>query len=150
MAVNHIKIHPATKKDITAILELLYHLERPRPKNKSQKMFFEKQIMLYLTDDDKKILVAESDSRLVGMVSIIFISKLNQTNPELYIPDLVVAKDQRRSGIGKLLMNSCIDMAQKKKCFRLRLESGHQRKEAHRFYTKLHFEQSALTYTKKL
>lgn len=150
MTVNHIKIRPATKKDITFILELLYDLKRPRPKNKSEKTFFEKQIMIYLTDSDKKILVAESDSRLVGMVSMIFISRLNRANPELYIPELVVAKDQRHSGIGKLLMNSCIDIAKKKKYFRLRLESGHQRKEAHRFYTKLHFEQSALTYTKKL
>lgn len=149
MTVNHIKIRPATKKDIPAILELLYDLERPRPKNKLEKTLFEKQIILYLTDSDKKILVAESDSRLIGMVSIIFISRLNRANPELYIPELVVAKDQRRSGIGKLLMDSCIGMAKKKKCFRLRLESGHQRKEAHKFYTKLHFEQSALTYTKK-
>ncbi len=149
MAVNHIKIRPATKKDIHAILELLYDLERPRPKNKLEQTLFEKQIILYLTDSDKKILVAESDSELIGMISIIFISRLNRANPELYIPELVVAKDQRRSGIGKLLMDSCIGMAKKKKCFRLRLESGHQRKEAHKFYTKLYFEQSALTYTKK-
>jgi len=150
MALSHIKIRPATKKDTNAILELLYELGRPRPKNKSEKTRFEKQIMRYLTDKDKKILVAASDSRLVGMASVIFIPKLNRTNPELYIPELIVARGQRRSGVGKLLMDSCIGVAKKKKCFRLRLESGHQRKEAHRFYKKLRFEQSALTYTKKL
>jgi ribosomal protein S18 acetylase RimI-like enzyme len=150
MTLNDIKIRSAEKTDIDAILELLYDLGRPRPKNKSEKIRFGKQILLYITNRDKKILVAESNSKVVGAVSMIFIPKLNRINPELYIPDLVVAKGHRRLGVGKLLMDSCIGVAKKKNCFRIRLESGHQRKEAHRFYKKLRFEQSALTYTKKL
>ncbi|MEM3024632.1 MAG: hypothetical protein QXW38_01930 [Candidatus Nitrosotenuis sp.] len=41
-------------------------------------------------------------------------------------------------------------MAKKKKCYRIRLESGYQRKTAHIFYKKLGFEQRALTYTLKI
>jgi GNAT superfamily N-acetyltransferase len=148
--LNNIKIRPATKKDTGTILNLLYELGRPKPKNKLEETYFGRQITRYTKDRDKKILLAESNSKIVGAVSMIIIPKLNRTNPELYIPELVVAKGHRRSGIGKLLINACIDVAKKKNCFRIRLESGRQRKEAHRFYNKLQFEQSALTYTKKL
>lgn len=150
MILSNIRIRPAIKKDTNAILDLLYDLGRPRPKNKPEKTYFGRQILRYTKDRDKKILVAESGSKIVGAVSMIFIPKLNRTSLELYIPEFVVAKGHRRSGIGKMLMNSCIDVAKKKGCFRIRLESGHQRKEAHRFYKKLRFDQSALTYTKKL
>jgi len=145
-----IKIRSATKSDTDAILELLYELGRPRPKTKSEKSRFGKQVIQYVTDKDKKILLAEDDYKVVGAVSMIFTPKLNRINPEMYVPDLVVTKSHRRSGVGKLLMASCVHVAKKKNCFRIRLESGHQRKEDHSFYKKLHFDQSALTYTKKL
>ena len=34
-----------------------------------------------------------------------------------------------------------------KKCHRIRLESGNQRKDSHKFYEHLGFEQSALSFT---
>jgi GNAT superfamily N-acetyltransferase len=145
--VKNIKIRTATKNDFTAILELLYELKRPKPKTKAEKTRFEKQISHYVSDRDKKILVAESNSNIVGVVSMMFLLRLNRTREELYIPELVVAKKYKRLGIGRLLINSCIYIAKKKNCFRIRLESGKQRKEAHKFYPNMGFKQSALSYT---
>jgi ribosomal protein S18 acetylase RimI-like enzyme len=144
--MKRIQIRTATKNDILTILELLYEMQRPKPKTKSDKTKFTKLILQYLSEGDKKILVADDDSKVVGLVSLMFLSRLNRMRKELYIPELVVAKKYRRLGVGKLLIESCIGIAKRKNCFRIRLESGKQRKEAHKFYQSLDFEQSALSY----
>nr|WP_042683716.1 GNAT family N-acetyltransferase [Candidatus Nitrosotenuis chungbukensis] len=145
--VNNFKIRKASKKDTNEILDLLYQLQRPRPKTNAESLAFRKQIHGYLDEKDEIILVAEQSSKVVGLVSMMFLPRLNRTKLELYIPELVVSEDHRKSGIGKSLIESCIHMAKKKKCFRIRLESGNQRKDAHLFYEKIGFEQSALSYT---
>ena len=102
-------------------------------------------------ESNKKILVAElNDIEIVGIVSIVFLSRLNRTTLEMYIPELVVLEKYRNQGVGKKLIASCIDLAKEKKCHRIRLESGHQRKNSHKFYQNLGFEQSALSFTKNL
>ena len=146
--MRNIKIRKADKKDVSEILNLLYQLQRPKPKTSLENVTFRKRIDQYLGDKDKRIIVAEQGSRIVGIVSMMFLTRLNRTKLELYIPELVVSEDHRRSGIGKSLMESCVKIAKKKKCFRIRLESGNQRKDAHRFYKRIGFGQTALSYTR--
>lgn len=145
--MQKVKIRKANKKDINEILNLLYQLQRPRPKTISESLAFRKRIYQHLNEKDKKILIAEQDSKIVGMISMMFLPRLNRSKLELYVPELVVSENHKRVGIGKSLMDSCVDIAKKKKCFRIRLESGNQRKDAHQFYKKIGFEQSALSYT---
>jgi N-acetylglutamate synthase-like GNAT family acetyltransferase len=145
--MNNITIRKANKRDIDEILNLLYQLQRPKPKTISEGIAFRKRIFQYLDEKDKKIIVSEQNSKIIGLVSMMFLPRLNRTKLELYIPELVVSKDNRGSGVGKSLMESCVNMAKKKKCFRIRLESGNQREDAHEFYKKIGFEQSALSYT---
>jgi ribosomal protein S18 acetylase RimI-like enzyme len=143
----NITIRKANKGDIDEILNLLYQLQRPKPKTNTESIAFRKQIFQYLDEKDKKIIVYEQNSKIIGLVSMMFLPRLNRTKLELYIPELVVSKDNRGLGVGKSLMESCVNMAKKRKCFRIRLESGNQRKDAHKFYKKIGFEQSALSYT---
>ena len=88
--------------------------------------------------------------KIVGMVSLMFLPRLNQTNVELYIPELVVLEEYQGQGIGRKLIESCISIAKKEKCHRIRLESGNQREESHKFYNHLGFAQSAFSFTKNL
>lgn len=143
----NIKIRRAKEKDIGEILNLLYQLQRPKPKTASENTAFRKRILQYLDEKDKEIIVAEQNSRIIGLVSIMLLPRLNRTKLELYIPELVISEDHRGLGVGKSLMESCVNTARKKKCFRIRLESGNQRKGAHLFYKRIGFEQSALSYT---
>ena len=142
-----IRLRKANRKDIDEILNLLYQLQRPRPRTSSEYTAFRKRISQYLGEKDKRIIVSERDSKIVGLVSMVLLPRLNRTKLELYIPELVVSENHRGSGVGKSLIESCISMAKKKKCFRIRLESGNQREGAHLFYKKIGFEQSALSYT---
>lgn len=149
--MNNVIIRTSSEKDIPILLGLLYDLGRPKPQKDSDVEIFRKLITKYVKDSDKTILVAEiDDMKIVGMVSVMFLSRLNQLTLEMYIPELIVIEKYQNHGIGKKLINSCITLAKEKNCHRIRLESGNQRKDAHEFYKYLGFEQSSLSFTKNL
>lgn len=143
-------IRNATEKDIPSILELLYELGRPEPIDKKEITVFKNKIKDYFSDPLKLILVAEMDLEIVGLVSVILLRRLNHAKFEMYIPELVVKKEHRFSGIGKKLIAKCIETGKKKNCHRIRLESGNQRKESHKFYKSIGFDQSGLSFSKNL
>ena len=144
-------IRPAKKNDAPLILGLLYELGRPKPEKDSDVDNFRNLVKKQISDSDKTILVAErNDVNLVGMVSVIFLPRLNQINYEMYIPEIVVTEKYQKTGIGTKLIDACISLAKEKKCHKIRLESGLSRKEAHKFYKKLGFESKSLSFTKNL
>ena len=147
----NVKIREAYDKDIIAILGLLYELGRPKPQEDSEVKEFKKMIKTYISNPDKRIFVAEiNEDAIVGMVSTMILPRLNQINFEIYIPELVVLKKYQHCGIGKKLIESCVEFGKQKGSHRIRLESGNQRKESHEFYKKLGFEQPSLSFTKNL
>jgi len=147
----NVKIREAHDKDIIVILGLLYELGRPKPQKDSEVKEFKKMIKTYISNPDKRIFVAETnDDAIVGMVSIMMLPRLNQVNFEMYVPELMVLKKYQRCGIGKKLVESCIEFGKQKGSHRIRLESGNQRREAHEFYKKSGFDQSSLSFTKNL
>ncbi|HXV66794.1 MAG TPA: GNAT family N-acetyltransferase [Nitrosopumilaceae archaeon] len=149
--MENVQIRSAKSKDIPIILELLYELGRPRAKKDSDIDTFTKLVKKYLKDSDKEILIAENnDSKIVGMISMVFLLRLNQKENEMYIPELVVFENYQKKGIGKKLLDSCIKLAKEKKCHRIRLESGNSRKESHIFYKKLGFIQNSLSFIKEV
>ena len=144
-------IRESTYHDIPSLLELLYELGRPKPQKDNELETFAKLLKNYMQEDDKKILVAElENSKIIGMVSIVFLSRLNQNTLEMYVPELIVSQNYRSKGIGKKLINFSIDLGKEKKCHRIRLESGNQRNESHKFYKHLGFENSSIFFTKNL
>lgn len=149
--MSSVVIREASNKDIPVILGLLYQLGRPKPQTDSDVDAFRTLVKKYITQPDKKIVVAELDDvEVVGVVSIVFLPRLNHITSEMYIPELVVLEKYRNQHIGKQLLDYCIALAKEEKCHRIRLESGHQRKDAHRFYLSFGFEQSSLSFSKNL
>ncbi|WP_428324744.1 GNAT family N-acetyltransferase [Nitrosopumilus sp.] len=147
----NVTIRDATDKDIPIILGLLYDLGRPKPHQDSDVDSFRKLVKNYIQDSDKKLLVAILDDvKIVGMISMMLLSRLNRDALEMYIPELIVLGKHQGQGIGKKLITSCIAFATEKKCHRIRLDSGNSRKESHEFYKHIGFEQSSLSFTKNL
>ena len=144
-------IRESTYDDIPLLLELLYELGRPKPQKDDELETFTKLLKTYMQEDNKKILVAEiENSKIVGMMSIVFLSRLNQNTLEMYVPERIVSQNYRSKGIGKKLINFSIELGKEKKCHRMRLESGNQRTESHKFYRNLGFETSSIFFTKNL
>jgi len=149
--MENITIRESIHDDIPSLLELLYELGRPKSQTDSELEKFEKLLKNYMREDDKKILIAQiNDSKIIGMISMVFLSRLNQNTLEMYIPELIVSQNYHSNGIGKKLINSSIEFGKEKKCHRIRLESGNQRIESHKFYKHLGFETSSIFFTKDL
>lgn len=148
---DRLKVRHATMNDAKSIIQLQWELERPLPINKFQAKRFRQLVQEYIRlKDTCGILVAVTSTELVGMVSYVFIERLNRLQRELWIPELVVSYSYRNKGIGKRLLLMCEDIARRKKCYRIRLESRNDRIASHAFYVKLGFSQMALAFEKNL
>jgi len=141
-------IRESTHDDIPSILNLLYDLDRPKPIDDNEVGIFKNKFSNYFLDSQKNIIIAQQDEKIVGVVSIIYLQRLNRVKTEMYIPELIVTEKLRYLGIGKKLIQYCMELAKKKNCYRLRLESGNSRKESHKFYESMGFEQSAQFFSK--
>ena len=149
--MENITIRESTYDDIPSLLELLDELGRPKPQTDNELEKFTALLKNYMQEDDKKILVAQIDnSKIIGMISMVFLSRLNQNTLEMYVPELIVSQNYHSKGIGKKLINFSIKLGKEKKCHRIRLESGNQRIESHKFYKHLGFEDSSIFFTKNL
>ena len=149
-----IRLKRGKPTDTKNILELLSELDRPLPKDSYESKRFQKLINSYIQtkphNDSKGIILATSGRKLIGLVSYVLLERLNQRSREFWIPELVVSKDYRRKGIGKLLINRCKVIAKRMKCYRIRLESRNDRINSHNFYKKIGFQQIALVFEKRM
>lgn len=141
-------VRPASEYDVPDILELLYELGRPRSTRDAD--VFENLVKRYMSDDDKSIMLACTNNIVIGMASTMVLSRLNQVNLEMYVPEIIVSKEFQGTGVGKMLIDACIKLARKNNCHRIRLESANYRKESHAFYKKMGFNQSALSFSMDL
>jgi ribosomal protein S18 acetylase RimI-like enzyme len=149
-----VKLRYARTADAKNIIELQGQLDRPLPKSKLEASKFEKLINEYVkfssTSGDRGIILAITGSNVIGLVSFVILDRLNQPTKEYWIPDLIVLKEYRNQGIGKMLMKKCELIAKRRKCYRLRLESRNDRIYSHKFYKKIGFKQIALVFEKRL
>lgn len=96
-----------------------------------------------LNDEVNKIFVAETqDQTLTGWVHVSLYTTLI-TKKAAIILGMVVSKDYRRKGIGRILMKKAELWAQSKDCVEIRLYSNITRVEAHEFYNRLGYENIA-------
>jgi GNAT superfamily N-acetyltransferase len=142
-------IRRAKIKDTGSIIDLLSDLGRPKLKQNEIKLFA-KLIQKYIFDKDKTILVAKIGSQVVGMISLLFLPRLNRTRPEAWVPDFIVYKKYRNKGIGRALIKRCALIAGKEKCWRIRLETGLLRKRSQRFYKLMQMKPFALSFILEL
>ena len=126
------EVRPAHLEDLTAVTALLEILGRPRlvPGQEDFKDVYEKQV----ADPHTHHLVAEGDGELVGFCSLHFRGRLNQSQLEAWIPDLVVSPAARRQGVAQALLEAAVSAARERHCHQLTLESGYARLDAHRLY----------------
>jgi ribosomal protein S18 acetylase RimI-like enzyme len=154
MNEGQVKLRHAKETDVKCIIELQAQLDRPSPKDRFEAKKFRKLVKSYIqsnyTKDTHGIILALIGSNIIGMVSFVLLERLNQPLREFWIPELVISKEYRRQGIGKLLVQKCESLAKRKKCYRIRLESRNDRIDAHNFYKKIGFQQIAQVFEKKL
>ena len=89
--------------------------------------------------EDAPTYVAESDGRVVGMVTLCVFRTL--TGPKAYLDHLVVGPDWRRRGIGRALMQYAIEQASTAGASRIDLTANAQKQAGHALYRSLGFQE---------
>ena len=83
---------------------------------------------------DSDILLATDGGRLVGLASVYADIQSIRYGPRCWLQDLVVSREARGRGIGRLLLDAATEWARVHGCTHLQLSSGMGRVDAHRVY----------------
>ena len=94
------------------------------------------------------VLLATQDDKVVGMIALHFATMLQQIEPVAQVTALVVDDGIRGAGIGKALIAAGCDLANQSGCGRMELRTANGRTEAHAFYRKLGFVNSAVGFSR--
>ena len=131
-----ITIRPAGTGDEEAILALLPQLfEAP---GRRAPGYTEERgrtgIRWALGRPDADILLAFDGDHFLWLASVYCDIQSIRYGKRCWLQDLVVNKDARSRGIGKLLLDAATEWARERGCTHLQLSSGMGRVDAHRFY----------------
>jgi GNAT superfamily N-acetyltransferase len=127
------RIRQARRDDFGAVTRLLEELGRPTVAEGAEAdchAIWDDQVV----DPNAHHLVAEDDTGIIAFCSLHFRTRLNWPSEEAWIPDLIVAEDARRKGVGAALLDEAQRRAQERGCHGLTLESAYHRAEAHHLY----------------
>jgi len=150
----HMRVRVAEPRDFEATAALLQELGGMRPPLPAEpaarervRAVFERHLQR-AAEGRGFLFVAEADGRVVGMASADVRERLAQQTPEVWVADLVVTEGARGRGVGKALLDRVTDEARRLGAHRISLESGHWRKDAHRFYAREGYEDLARHFSK--
>lgn len=119
--------------DFDATTRLLAELGRPAPSDEKLPAL-RRTYALHVARDDTASMLAELNGTAVGFVSLEFRHRLGASQPEGWIPDLIVTEAARGRDIGAALLDAAFAEAQARGASAVKLESGSQRLVAHLLY----------------
>ena len=94
-------------------------------------------------DPNHRLIVAEKDGEVIGTLQISVIPGLPRFGMKRGVLENVhIRADQRGTGLGTQMVQWAIERCREAGCGMVQLTSNKVRKDAHRFYMKLGFEQS--------
>ncbi|MEJ8302394.1 GNAT family N-acetyltransferase [Saccharibacillus sacchari] len=102
--------------------------------------------------EDYAVRVAEQDGKLIGMIAFHRERALLQPTCEVRVMALVVAEQERGSGIGSRLLVEAEEWAREQNASYMRLNSGirEERSKAHVFYMSHDYNSGSIGFSKKL
>ena len=80
------------------------------------------------------------NNKTMGRIFLYFIHNNLHEEPYALLEDLYVETEYRQQGLGSKLIKEAVDVAKKEGCYKIIGTSRYARKEVHRFYQKLGFD----------
>lgn len=130
MNIKVLKTYDEIAGSFDAFLELRPHL--------SSKEVFVAQVMEQYKEGYEIIAIHEQEE-IVACIGFRFLTTL-AWGKILYIDDLITKEKTRGKGYGKILLGHTIQIAKKRLCKEVHLDTGHARHAAHKVYLKQGFE----------
>ena len=144
------RVREATDEDWPVVAALLAALGRPEALGTPEEEDLRRVFLAYLQRDDVVAMVAEEDGRVVGFCDLEFRARLNFSEPQAWIPDLVVAEEFRSRGAGAALLLRAEEIARERGAWGMELESATWRERAHAFYEREGWSYSGKSFTRPL
>ena len=149
-------IRSANKDDCQRCLQLLRQLWSPQydldsiregrmPPGKLQELY-----RCILENSNCEVMVAEKDNRVVAMMDLSFRETFFHCGWTMQIEDLVVDESYRRQGIGQRMVGLAEEMAMRRGCCAVELNSDLYRDTTHRFWEAMGYEIEAYQLRKAL
>jgi ribosomal protein S18 acetylase RimI-like enzyme len=139
--MDELLIRPATVDDLDALKALLTALHDTDPWESSREGEARSALDEIVRDDRRCLLVAFADGRPVGTLDIIVVPNLTRgARPFAVVENVVVLPESRRAGVGRQLMQTGLDFARERGCYKVQLVSANKRDAAHHLYRAMGFD----------
>lgn len=140
----HLTFREAVKEDISTLVDMLADDELGATREDSSNPLNPRYLAAFAAieyDPNNLLIIAESESEIVGMLQLTFIPYLTHIGSwRCLIEGVRIDATHRGKGIGRQLLQWAIDKAQEKEaCTLVQLTSDKQRTDALRFYESLGF-----------
>lgn len=127
----------AVPEDVAAMVELLREMGDfygEIPEESAEAKADQINSVLFTNPPLAYALLARDDSHLIGFAAYSFLWPSIQTMKSLYMKELYVSKNYRRSGVGKMLMEHIFRIAAENDCGRAEWTTDGDNVDAQRFY----------------
>jgi GNAT superfamily N-acetyltransferase len=138
-AKSKIKARDATAEDVAGIHRLARELAETVGDEPPTEEALKARLDELLDEPGARVLVAENEAGIVGGVSFWIKPDLAHGDTVVEVPMLVVAEDQRRTGVGKLLMEEVRNVASDNGASQIELVATRANVTAREFYHSLGF-----------
>jgi len=138
------KLREAKPGDAPRLVELIRELGHEVTEKQVRKN------LAALGKTDEVPIVATIDKKVVGLAGVHRMITVQRPNPVGRIPVLVVAKEARELGLGRMLVDAVEQWCRKKGCQLIEVTSNDRRAEAHAFYRHMGYERSSIRFFKQL
>ncbi|MCP4552989.1 MAG: GNAT family N-acetyltransferase [Bacteroidetes bacterium] len=142
-----LKIRLARQADFDSVYNLIKQLW---PNMKSDYKTLNEIYLKGIDSVMQRLIVGELNNQVIGFCSLTVNNNLWQAGNLGHVDELVIDKDYRGKGFGKKMIESITQIARDLKCKRIELDSGFHRKDAHRFYESIGYENRAYLFSRKL
>ncbi len=126
------------ENDLFSLLELYKQLDS---KNKNITEIIEKNIWENIENQNIKYFIAKDDGEIIASCYICIIPNLTRGGKSIgFIENVITDIKYRGKGIGKNIIENAIKYAKEQNCYKVLLQSGKERTDAHKFYESLGFD----------
>ncbi len=139
------KIEMATTSDIPTLCTLLDYLFSQevefKPDYETQSCGLE---MILNNNNIGNIFVAKKNEKIIGMVILLYTASTALGERVALLEDMVVSPNERKLGIGSMLLDHAVKYATKKGCKRITLLTDKTNIRAQKFYKQHKFNRSSM------
>ena len=136
--ISKLVIREANKADLPRILELYKELQPHDPPIDAD---MAASVWEQAADNGVTYFVADHGGSIAATCYVAIIPNITKRCASIgFIENIVTAAEYRRCGIGRKLLEATVEYAKAQGCYKVTLQSGIKRTEAHEFYEAMGFD----------